>query len=102
MEFKQTLYPFRQSFENYLNFEKVQRNVKPVHPLHNKSLNATNIKPNKYNSLSNSMPECIDHLNNPSKGIPHIDYLPKEYPPYYGQYETRTSTFTHRQFYTQK
>jgi hypothetical protein len=33
MDFKQTLYPFSQSFETYLNFEKVQHNITPVHPL---------------------------------------------------------------------
>jgi hypothetical protein len=101
MEFKQTFYPFRQSFQTYLNFEKVQREIKPVHPLHNKSLNAQNIKPNKFNSLStHPMSEFIPPFNNPSKGIPHMDYLPLEYPPYYAPFETGSKTFTHRQFYT--
>ena len=101
MEFKQSYYSYPQFFQTYLNFEKQQRNVKPINPLNTNSLNPQNIKPNKYNSLSyNPMSDCIDNLNNPSKGIPHVDYLPREYPPYYGQYETRTSTFTHKQFFT--
>jgi hypothetical protein len=102
MEFKQAFYPFQQSYQTYLNFEKVQRNITPVHPLANKSLNAQNIKPNKYNSLSHPMSEFIPPFNNPSKGIPHMDYLPLQYPPYYAPFETGTQTYTHRQFYTQK
>ena len=81
MEFKQSYYSYPQLYQTYLNFEKVQHEVTPIPPNIN-SLNPQNIKPNKFNSLSNPMTECIDHLNNPSKGIPHMDYLPKEYPPY--------------------
>ena len=101
MDFKQSYYSYPQFYQTYLNFEKVQREVTPSPPISNtNSLNPQNIKPNKFNSLSNPMTECIDHLNNPSKGIPHMDYLPKEYPPYYAPFETGTQTFTHRQFYT--
>ena len=98
---RQDLYSYPQFYQTYLNFEKVQREITPRPPIDlTKSLNPQNIKPNKYNSLSNPMSEFIDHLNNPSKGIPHMDYLPLQYPPYYGPFETGTQTYTHRQFYT--
>jgi hypothetical protein len=96
---KLDLYSTAQFFDTYLNFENVQRPKKAYNPFIN-NLNPQNIKPNKYNSLS--LPcEVVPPFDNHSKGIPHMDYLPLEYPPYYAPFETGTNTFNHRLFFNQ-
>jgi hypothetical protein len=96
MDYRTNLYNPQQVYNTYLKLENVQTTQKPFNP-YTKKWNPQNIKPNKNNSLSYGS-EVVPPFDNNSKGIPHMDHLSKEYPPYYAPFETGTSTFNHRLF----
>jgi hypothetical protein len=43
-----------------------------------------------------------DKINNPYKGIAHIDYVKKDTPPYYGLHETGSRSISYNDFFKVK
>ena len=82
------------SINSFNLLEKVRHNA----PRNNKqitNLNPSNLPPkqNKYRIQEHNT------INNYYQGVAHIDYIEKYTPPYYGIYETGTSSISYNEFF---
>ena len=82
------------SINSFNLLEKIRYNA-PRDTKQITNLNPTNRPPEQI------YPRIIDdsNLNNPYRGIAHIDYIKKDTPPYYGLHETGSGSISYSDFF---